>query len=58
MACCRLLYLLFNEGYKASSGENLVKEELCNEAIRLATLLAEHPLANQPRTHALVALMY
>ena len=51
------LYLLFNEGYKASSGENLVREDLCYEAIRLATLLAEHPLANQPRTHALVALM-
>ena len=51
------LYLLFNEGYKASSGENLVREELCYEAIRLATLLAEHPLADQPRTHALVALM-
>jgi RNA polymerase sigma factor (sigma-70 family) len=51
------LYLLFNEGYKASSGEHLVREDLCFEAIRLATLLAEHPLANQPRTHALVALM-
>jgi RNA polymerase sigma factor (sigma-70 family) len=51
------VYLLFNEGYKASSGEHLVREDLCYEAIRLATLLAEHPLANQPRTHALVALM-
>jgi RNA polymerase sigma factor (sigma-70 family) len=51
------LYLLFNEGYKASSGENLIREDLCYEAIRLATLLAEHPMANQPRTHALVALM-
>jgi RNA polymerase sigma factor (sigma-70 family) len=51
------LYLLFNEGYKASSGENLIKEDLCYEAIRLGTLLAEHPLANLPRTHALVALM-
>jgi RNA polymerase sigma factor (sigma-70 family) len=51
------LYLLFNEGYKASSGESLVREELCYEAIRLATLLAEHPMGNQPRTHALVALM-
>src|SRR5580693_784625 len=51
------LYLLFNEGYKASSGENLIREDLCFEAIRLATLLAEHPLANLPRTHALVALM-
>ena len=51
------LYLLFNEGYKASSGENLVREELCNEAIRLTGLLAQHPIGNQPKTHALLALM-
>jgi RNA polymerase sigma factor (sigma-70 family) len=51
------IYLLFNEGYKASSGENLVKEDLCNEAIRLASLVAEQPAGDQPRTHALLALM-
>jgi len=51
------LYLLFNEGYKASSGESLIREELCREAIRLAEALAEHPAGNQPRTHALLALM-
>src|SRR5256886_4651498 len=51
------LYLLFNEGYKASSGENLVREELCEEAIRLAELLAQHLAGNQPKTHALLALM-
>jgi RNA polymerase sigma factor (sigma-70 family) len=51
------LYLLFNEGYKASSGENLVREELCEEAIRLAELLVVHPAGNQPKTHALLALM-
>ena len=51
------LYLLFNEGYKASSGEHLVRTELCEEAIRLAELLAEHPTGNQPKTHALLALM-
>jgi len=51
------LYLLFNEGYKASGGEKLIREELCHEAIRLAALLAEHPAGNQPRTHALLALM-
>jgi len=51
------LYLLFNEGYKASSGDSLIREALCQEAIRLAILLAEHPAANQPRTHALLALM-
>src|SRR5207248_2845196 len=51
------LYLLFNEGYKASSGDSLIKEDLCREAIRLTSLLAEHPAGNRPRTHALIALM-
>jgi RNA polymerase sigma-70 factor (ECF subfamily) len=52
------LYLLFNEGYKASSGEKLVREEICQEAIRLTSLLAEHAAGNRPRTHALLALMF
>src|ERR1051326_8795220 len=51
------LYLLFNEGYKASSGQKLVREELCQEAIRLTALLAEHRAGNRPKTHALLALM-
>lgn len=51
------LYLLFNEGYKASTGNSLVREDLCFEAIRLATLLATHPVGKQPRTYALLALM-
>ena len=51
------LYLLFNEGYKASSGDRLLREELCDEAIRLASLLVAHPAANTPRSHALLALM-
>jgi RNA polymerase sigma-70 factor (ECF subfamily) len=51
------LYLLFNEGYKASVGEQLIREELCHEAIRLCALLAEHPTAGRPPTHALLALM-
>src|SRR6185503_15203262 len=51
------LYLLFNEGYKASSGEKLVREDVCREAIRLTSLLAQHPAGNQPKTHALLALM-
>jgi RNA polymerase sigma factor (sigma-70 family) len=51
------LYLLFNEGYKASSGDHLVRESVCSEAIRLTALLAEHPAGNQPVTHALLALM-
>src|SRR5207244_3513280 len=51
------LYLIFNEGYKASSGDKLVREEVCDEAIRLTDLLAKHPAGNQPKTHALLALM-
>ena len=51
------LYLLFNEGYKASAGERLLREELCTEAIRLMSLLVAHPAGNTPRSHALLALM-
>lgn len=52
------LYLLFSEGYKASTGDRLVREDLCHEAIRLALLLTEHPATREPRTFALLALMY
>jgi RNA polymerase sigma factor (sigma-70 family) len=51
------LYLLFNEGYKASGGDQLVREDICEEAIRLTGLLVRHTAANQPKTHALLALM-
>ncbi len=51
------LYLLFNEGYKASSGDRLIREELCHEAIRLARLLGAHPATSQPAAKALLALM-
>ena len=51
------LYLLFNEGYKASAGDRLVRDDLCHEAIRLAGLLEAHPVTRQPKTHAFLALM-
>jgi RNA polymerase sigma factor (sigma-70 family) len=51
------LYLMFNEGYKASSGEKLVREDVCCEAIRLTSVLTEHSAGSQPRAHALLALM-
>jgi RNA polymerase sigma factor (sigma-70 family) len=51
------LYLLFNEGYKASSGDRLLREELSHEAIRLMGVLVTHPVGNTPRAHALLALM-
>ncbi len=54
----RTLYLLFNEGYHGASAESTVRVELCREAMRLATLLLDHPLASTPVTCALSALMY
>ena len=44
-------------GKKASSGQRLVREEVCQEAIRLTSLVAEHPVGDVPKTHALLALM-
>ena len=52
-----VLYLLFNEGYNASQGDELIRQDLCDEAIRLTNLLAEHPAGNTPKTHALLALL-
>src|SRR5688572_12035700 len=51
-AVLQTLYLLFNEGYKASSGDKLIRQELCDEAIRLAALLAGPAAGNYPKTHA------
>ncbi len=51
------LYLLFNEGYKASSGDRLVRADLCRESIRLVGLLTRNPETALPRTFALLALM-
>lgn len=54
----QIIYLLFNEGYNASQGDNLIRVELCEEAIRLARLVADHPAGRHPRVYALLALMY
>lgn len=51
-----VLYLIFNEGYSASSGDNLVRRELSSEAIRLTRLLAEL-IPGNPETMGLLALM-
>ena len=53
----KTLYLLFNEGYKATVGESLMRIDLCAEAVRLARLLARHRAGDRPETHALLALM-
>jgi RNA polymerase sigma-70 factor (ECF subfamily) len=51
------IYLLFNEGYQGSQSESMVREDLCEEALRLALLLSEHPAGRKPKTYALVALI-
>jgi RNA polymerase sigma-70 factor, ECF subfamily len=51
-----VLYLVFNEGYAATSGDVLVRAELCREAIRLARLVAAL-LPDEPEPRALLALM-
>ena len=52
-----VIYLLFNEGYAASSGDDIVRADLCREALRLGLRLADAPAVATPRVHALVALM-
>jgi predicted RNA polymerase sigma factor len=52
-----VLYLLFTEGYAATTGDSLIKDELCAEAIHLAESLAENSVTAQPECHALLALM-
>lgn len=52
----RVLYLVFNEGYTASSGDALIRRELCTEAIRLARVVVSL-LPDEPEALALLALM-
>ncbi len=54
-AVLRVIYLVFNEGYSASSGEARVRADLCDEAIRLARLLGE--LSPSPEVDGLLALL-
>jgi RNA polymerase sigma-70 factor (ECF subfamily) len=51
-----VIYLIFNEGYTASSGDRLVREDLCAEAIRLGRLLASL-IPDEPEVMGLLALM-
>ena len=51
-----VIYLIFNEGYQASSGDRLIREDLCAEAIRLGRFLAEL-MPDEPEVKGLLALM-
>jgi RNA polymerase sigma-70 factor (ECF subfamily) len=55
-AVLAVVYLIFNEGYTASSGDRLVREDLCAEAVRLGRLLAEL-MPDEPEVAGLLALM-
>jgi RNA polymerase sigma-70 factor, ECF subfamily len=55
-AVLAVVYLIFNEGYAASSGDRLVREDLCAEAIRLGRLLVEL-MPDEPEAMGLLALM-
>jgi RNA polymerase sigma-70 factor (ECF subfamily) len=55
-AVLAVVYLVFNEGYAAGSGESLVREDLCAEALRLGRLLAEL-MPDEPEVLGLLALM-
>lgn len=51
-----VIYLIFNEGYSATTGVDVVRPELCQDALRLGRVLA-HYMSNEGEAHGLVALM-
>ena len=55
-AVLHCLYLLFNEGYNSSHTQLLIREDLCEDAMRMAFMLTQNAFTNLPRTNALLAL--
>ncbi len=51
------IYLIFNGGYATTQGELPIRRDLCGEAIRLAKMVAQHPVCRVPAAEALVALL-
>ncbi len=54
----RIIYAIFSEGYLSSRAGSAIRKDLCEEAVRLGTLLADDPLGRAPETAALLALMH
>lgn len=52
-----IIYLLFNEGYYSETNDNILREDFCEEAIRLTHLLLKNKKTNQPKVNALLSLM-
>ncbi|WP_190810573.1 RNA polymerase sigma factor [Flagellimonas sp. S3867] len=53
----RVIYLLFSEGYSATTGSQMLKRDICYEALRLALLLRENKYCKHANLEALIALM-
>ncbi len=53
----RVVYLLFNEGYSSLKSDEVIRQELCREALRLGEIVARHPVAACPEADALMSLM-
>jgi RNA polymerase sigma factor (sigma-70 family) len=56
-AVLHAVYLLFSEGYNSSHADQLIRDELCEDAMRLCVLLTRNSLTDRPETNALLALM-
>ncbi|HEX7572117.1 MAG TPA: sigma-70 family RNA polymerase sigma factor [Bacteroidota bacterium] len=52
-----VMYLLFNEGYNSGKADELIRKDLCAEAMRLCLLLSGHKIGDRPKTYALLSLM-
>ena len=57
-AVLQVIYLLFNEGYKATDGVQLIKHDICEEAIRLGLLLRNSGICDSGELHALLSMMF
>ena len=56
-AVLKTIYLLFNEGYNSSHPDTIIRQDLCEEGMRLCHLLTQHPKTQFPPAYALLALM-
>jgi predicted RNA polymerase sigma factor len=57
-AVLQVIYLLFTEGYSSQKAEQVIRRELCEEAIRLAELLVRQPVGDTSESWALLALLH
>lgn len=53
----KVIYLLFNEGYNATDGEELIRQDICEDSIRLALMLKQNSFTDLPKLNALLTLM-